>query len=334
MSFDKLTGAPHLESSEPPVPCEVPIHQGRQKARHGPKLDTKLDTWVLLGDALEQMRALPNESVHLIATDPPYFIDGMGSDWNRQGLNARTGKAGVVGSLPVGMKFDPAQARAFQAFMEPIAEQAMRILKPGGFFIALSQARLYHRLAVAAEDAGFEIRDMLAWNYEGQAKAFSMDHFIRKMKISEAEKKALLASIGGRKTPQLKPQLEPMVLAQKPRIGTFVQNWVEHGTGLVDTTASLDGKFPGNVMTVPKPTKEEKGAGNEHLTVKPVRLMEHLINLFSAPGQLVLDPFLGSGTTGVAAIRAGRDFLGVEIDPTYAKIASKRISKARRENDG
>lgn len=299
----------------------------RQKSRDGLKLDIS----VRLGDALAQMRALPDESVHLIATDPPYFIDGMGSDWNRQSLNTRTGRAGVIGSLPVGMKFDPAQARAFQAFMEPIAEQAMRILKPGGFFIAFSQARLYQRLAVAAEDAGFEIRDMLAWNYEGQAKAFSMDHFIRKMNISEAEKKALLDSIGGRKTPQLKPQLEPMVLAQKPRIGTFVQNWAEHGTGLVDTTASLDGKFPGNVMTVPKPTKEEKGPGNEHLTVKPVRLMEHLINLFSAPGHLVLDPFLGSGTTGVAAIKAGRDFLGVEIDPTYAKIASNRISQARRE---
>src|SRR5690606_19844619 len=108
--------------------------------------------------------------------------------------------------------------------------------------------------------------------------------------------------------------------------GTFVQNWAAHNTGLVDTSATLDGKFPGNVMSVPKPTRQEKGPGNEHLTVKPVRLMEHLINLFSAPGQLVVDPFLGSGTTGVAAINTGRDFLGVEIDPAYAEIASKRIS--------
>ena len=293
-----------------------------------------LDEAVILGNALDVMKSMASESVHLIATDPPYFIDGMGSDWNKSELKTRTDKATVVGSLPVGMKFDPAQGRAFQKFMEPISREAMRILKPGGFFIAFSQARLYHRLAVAAEDAGFEIRDMLAWNYEGQAKAFSMDHFIRKMKLTEREKQVLLDLIGGRKTPQLKPQMEPMVMAQKPRVGTFVENYRQFSVGLVDTTASLDGKFPGNVMTVAKPSKEEKGPGNEHLTVKPVRIMEHLIQLFSAPGQVVLDPFLGSGTTGIAAINMGRDFVGVEIDPDYAKIASKRIKAARVRNAG
>ncbi|UEC01940.1 DNA-methyltransferase [Burkholderia vietnamiensis] len=293
-----------------------------------------LDVAVRLGNALDEMRKIPDASVHLIATDPPYFIDGMGSDWNKTSLRTRTDKAGVVGSLPVGMKFDPAQARAFQEFMEPIAKEAFRILKPGGFFIAFSQARLYHRLAVAAEDAGFEIRDMLAWHYEGQAKAFSMNHFIAKMKISDADKQRLIDSIGGRKTPQLKPQMEPMVMAQKPRVGTFVENWKQFETGLVDTTASLDGKFPGNVMDVAKPSRDEKGAGNEHLTVKPVLLMEHLIRLFSIPGQVVLDPFLGSGTTGVAAINTGREFIGVEIDPDYARIASKRIAAARENHAG
>lgn len=293
-----------------------------------------LDQSVILGDALEVMKAMPSESVHLIATDPPYFIDGMGSDWNKSELKTRTDKATVVGSLPVGMKFDPAQGKAFQKFMEPISREAMRILKPGGFFIAFSQARLYHRLAVAAEDAGFEIRDMLAWNYEGQAKAFSMDHFIRKMKLTEREKLVLLDLIGGRKTPQLKPQMEPMVMAQKPRVGTFVENYKQFQVGLVDTSATLDGKFPGNVMTVAKPSKEEKGPGNEHLTVKPVRIMEHLIQLFSAPGQVVLDPFLGSGTTGIAAINTGRQFTGIELDPDYAWIASKRIKAARVRNAG
>lgn len=293
-----------------------------------------LDQSVILGDALEVLKAMPSESVHLIATDPPYFIDGMGSDWNKSELKTRTDKATVVGSLPVGMKFDPAQGKAFQKFMEPISREAMRILKPGGFFIAFSQARLYHRLAVAAEDAGFEIRDMLAWNYEGQAKAFSMDHFIRKMKLTEREQLILLDLIGGRKTPQLKPQMEPMVMAQKPRVGTFVENYKQFQVGLVDTSATLDGKFPGNVMTVAKPSKEEKGPGNEHLTVKPVRIMEHLIQLFTAPGQVVLDPFLGSGTTGIAAINIGRQFTGIELDPDYAQIASKRIKAARVRNAG
>lgn len=286
---------------------------------------------VRVGHALELLRALPDQSVHLIATDPPYFIDGMGDSWDKGRLDARTKRADVVGGLPVGMKFDPKQARAFAAFMAPIAVEAMRVLKPGGFFIAFSQARLYHRLASAVEDAGFEMRDMLAWRYEGQAKAFGMDHLVSRLDLPEDLARQILENIGGRKTPQLKPQLEPMTLAQKPREGTFVENWLAHETGLVDTTASLDGKFPGNVMEVGKPSKAERGAGNDHPTVKPVALMEHLITLFSAPGQLVLDPFVGSGTTGVAAANTGREFLGFEIEPAYARIARARIAQAIAE---
>jgi len=272
---------------------------------------------------------VPDESVHFVLTDPPYFIDGMGSDWDNDSLQRKASRAGVVGSLPVGMKFDPAQGRKFQRFMEPICDEIFRVLKPGGFAVIFSQARLYGRLAVAAEDAGFEIRDMLGWTYEGQAKAFSQDHFVRKMRhLSTAERGQILARLDGRKTPQLKPCIEPMVLAQKPKAGTFVENWLEHEVGLVDTRQSLDGKFPGNLMPCAKPSKAEKGEGNEHLTVKPVALLEHLIRLFTLPGQTVLDPFLGSGSTAVAAVNTERQCIGMEIERTYVRIAEGRLSAA------
>ncbi len=288
-----------------------------------------VEATILHGDALQLLRELKSNSVHLIATDPPYFIDGMGSDWNKTKLDARTKKAGVVGGLPVGMKFDPQQGLQFQKFMYLVALEAMRVLKPGGFFISFSQARLYHRMAVAVEDAKFEVRDMLAWKYEGQAKAFSLDHFIRNRKdLNAAQKRELIAELSGLKTPQLKPQLEPMVLGQKPRDGTFVNNWVTHQAGLVDVTQSLDGKFPGNLMEVAKPRRREKGADNEHLTVKPLALMEHLVRLFSRPGQTVVDPFLGSGTTGVAAVANGRHFIGSEIEDAYHRVACQRIAGA------
>lgn len=287
---------------------------------------------LLHGDALQLLRSLPDKSVHLVATDPPYFIDGMGSDWSKSKLDARTKKASVVGGLPVGMKFDPQQGLQFQKFMYLVAVEAMRVLKPGGFFVSFSQARLYHRLAVAVEDAQFEVRDMLAWKYEGQAKAFSLDHFIRNRKdLSEPQKRKLIAELNGLKTPQLKPQLEPMVLGQKPRSGTFLENWASHKVGLVDVTQSLDGRFPGNLMEVPKPSRREKGDNNEHLTVKPRALMEHLVRLFSRPGQVVVDPFLGSGTTGVAAVANGRHFIGSEIDDSYHRIACQRIEGALNE---
>jgi site-specific DNA-methyltransferase (adenine-specific) len=234
--------------------------------------------------------------------------------------------------MPVGMKFDPQQGRNFQAFMQPVFDELMRVLKPGGFAVAFSQARLYGRLAVAAEDAGFELRDMLGWVYEGQAKAFSQDHFVRRMRhLSTVERASILKQLDGRKTPQLKPCIEPMVLAQKPRAGTFVENWLEHQVGLVDTKQSLDGKFPGNLMPCPKPGKTEKGEGNEHLTVKPTALLQHLIQLFTVPGQIVLDPFLGSGSTALAAAATGRDCIGIEIERTYVRIAQERLANQQSQ---
>jgi site-specific DNA-methyltransferase (adenine-specific) len=281
-----------------------------------------------MGDALTTLKNLPDNSVHLCVTDPPYFIDGLGDEWDRDTVVASQSKAGVVGGLPVGMKFDPQQGIKFQAFMHDISKEVYRVLVPGAFYVSFTQARLYHRLGVAVEDAGFEIRDMLAWKYEGQAKAFSQDHFVRKMKISDAEKERIIADLGGRKTPQLKPQMEPMTLAQKPKSGTFVENWLTHRTGLVDVTQSLDGMFPGNVMEAKKPSKAEKGEGNDHPTVKPVGLISHLIQLFSTPGQVVLDPFLGSGSHGIAAVETGREFIGIERHPHYFDIATNRIGLA------
>jgi site-specific DNA-methyltransferase (adenine-specific) len=289
------------------------------------KADSALMPDLLHGDALRVLPTLLSNSVHLVITDPPYFIDGMGKDWDSKKLEVKASKAGVIGSLPVGMKFDPVQGRHFQEFMERISSELFRILKPGGFFICFSQPRLYHRMAVAAEDAGFEIRDMMTWLYSGQTKAFSQDHFVRKMKISEREKKRIIAELGGRKTPQLRPRFETMILGQKPKDGTFVDNWLAHKTGLMDASQLWDDKFPSNAIECPKPKAEEKGADNHHLTVKPVRLIEHLISLFSTEGQIVLDPFLGSGTHAIAALRTNRKSIGIEIDKSYFDLSTRRV---------
>jgi site-specific DNA-methyltransferase (adenine-specific) len=280
------------------------------------------------GTALETLRSLPDRSVHLCVTDPPYFIEGLGAGWHGQQVSTRQGAAKLVGGLPAGMKFDPRQGPNLHAFMLEASLEIIRILKPGGFYISFAQPRLYHRLATAVEDAGFELRDMLIWARDGQAKAFSQDHFVRKLKITDQEKERIIDELGGRRTPQLRPQMEPMTLAQKPRDGTFVDNWMRHRTGLMDTTQTLDGMFPGNIMPFKKPTRAEKGADNDHPTSKPVPLIDHIIRLFSAPGQTVLDPFLGSGSHGVAALQTGRNFIGIERDSHYYEIAKSRIREA------
>lgn len=287
---------------------------------------------ILNGDCVERMSVIPDSSVHLVVTDPPYFIDGMGDKWDHEKLSVSKNKAGVVGSMPVGMKFDRQQSYNLQSFMKPVSQEIMRVLKPGGFFISFSQARLIHRMAVAMEDEGFEIRDLIGWVRNGQAKAQKQEHHVRKKLekglISEEEATKIIASMEGRKTPQLRPELEPMVLGMKPLEGTFVDNWIKHQTGLVDMEQSLDGLYPSNVMRVPKPNKEEKGEGNEHLTVKPVRLISHLVELFSRPGQTVLDPFMGSGSHGLAAMMTSRNFIGCELEDIYYDIATDRMINA------
>ena len=276
------------------------------------------------------IKNLSDDSVDFIVTDPPYFIDGMDDGWNDRKLKNKASKSGVIGGLPVGMKFDRAQGKNLQNFLEPLCKEFMRILKPGGFCVMFSQGRLYHRAAMALDLAGFEIRDMLAWKYEGQAKAFSQSHFVRKDKtLSESEKHKLIEELNGLKTPQLKPQIEPMVLAQKPKEGTFVENWKKYQLGLVNTKESLDGMFPGTVMEVSKSVrKNETEEKIEHITVKPVCLISHLIKLFTKTGQVVFDPFLGSGSHGVAAIESNRNFLGFEIEKKYFEIARRRIESA------
>ena len=275
------------------------------------------------GDCREVLGILEDDSIHLVLTDPPYGLDGLDTEW-KKGKSGPRG-TGTVGGLPVGMKFDRDQGRKLQAFLDPVNEHLFRVLKPGGFLLMFSSPRLFHRMALSAEDAGFEIRDQYVWRFRksAQFKAFSLDHFVRKStEMTDEEKSRAIERLGGRRTPQLRPQFESILCAQKPRDGTFLSNWIEHRTGLVDPQQTLTGKAPSTVMTVEKP---KKSPGNKHLTVKPVILFEHLIRLFSCEGQTVLDPFLGSGTTCVAAKKAKRNSIGIEINPEYVETARSRI---------
>ena len=298
------------------------MDQNRQSAMLLPEPVNR--EWVKAIDCRPGMADLGDNGISLVLTDPPYFLDGMGDRWDHDKLRAKV-KPGVVGGLPVGMKFDRRQGRELYDFLLPIAAEWMRILKPGGFALVFSQARLAHHTAMALDDAGFEIRDLLAWQYEGQAKAFTHTHFVRRWALPESEKAEIISELQGRKTPQLKPQMEPIIMAQAPKDGTFIDNWLKHRAGMIDTANPLvqPNEFPGQLIPVPKP-REKHG----HIAVKPVDLLRHLIRIFSANGQdaLVLDPFSGTGSTGVAAMMENRGFAGFEINEAMAAIANQRIA--------
>lgn len=294
---------------------------------------------------LDGMKKLPENSIDMVCTDPPYFLDGLGNDWNKGKLDKK-GASSVVGNLPKGMKFDRKQSRKFYEFYSEVSKEIFRVLKPGGAFVSFSSPRLYHSMTMAVEESGFEIRDMLAWVYtQSQVKAFSQDHIIEKDKTKSREEKDNLKELcKDWRTPQLKPAIEPMCLAVKPIEGRYIDNFEKYGTGLLNTSdeTKVDGKFPSNVMTtqegvldtvflVKKPTKVEKGDFNTHLSVKPLELVEHLIKLFTKDESIILDPFMGSGTTAVAAVKSNRKYIGFDINQEYIDISNKRVLSVLKE---
>lgn len=285
----------------------------------------------LLGDCLVKLKDLADDSIHACITDPPYFIDGMGDEWDHEKIKKRMEKPGescTVGGRPAVQHFDPEQSRRLYDFMLPICGELMRVMMPGSIAISFSQPRLIHRMTSAFEDVGFEIRDQYAWEHEGQAKAFSVKHHVmRNPKLPLDRKLAITGSMEGRRVPMLKPQFEPMTMAVKSREGTFWENWEKWGTGLADVTASLDGMFPGTLMKADVGADERDG--NPHPTIKPVILIRHLVKLFSQPGQVILDPFMGSGSHGEAALSCGRRFIGIERDAMYFKYATDRLRRTR-----
>jgi len=413
---------------------------------------------ILEGDCLDVLKTLDDESIDSIVTDPPYGLAFMGKRWD----------------------YDVPSVEVWQ--------ECLRVLKPGGYLLAFAGTRTQHRMCVRIEDAGFEIRDMIAWVY---GSGFPKSHDVSKAidKAAGAEREVVgpmqyasrrpntnngmygegLANPKGQETAPatdaarqwqgwgtaLKPALEPITVARKPLIGTVADNVMRYGTGAINVDGcrvegkigvgyrtrgngevgsggtyesghrgdwnnanphpesvrhNAAGRWPANLIhdgsdevmglfphttsgggdkasviasdnrsmsgrnyprqrgaiTQPdsgsaarffycaKASKRDRDEGlslparqyshdgrakpienayqrnestarNNHPTVKPTDLMRYLCRLVTQPGGVVLDPFMGSGSTGKAAALEGFRFVGIERDPAYMEIARQRI---------
>ena len=404
------------------------------------------------GDCLDVLRGMADNSVDAIVTDPPYGLSFMGKRWD------------------------------YDVPSEDIWRECLRVLKPGGHLLAFAGTRTQHRMAVRIEDAGFEIRDMIAWVY-GSGFPKSMDVSKAMDKAAGAERTEVIGTKLGRSGmakdgsnqsfdssvntyggggilptdilapatdaarqwhgwgTALKPALEPITVARKPLIGTVAENVLTWGTGGVNVDASRvggeQGRWPANLIhdgseevvqalpqTGPSPgnyvrsaevgnriygggvgkaasgdiqrgfadsgsaarffycakaSKRDRDEGcegmdereavggmkatglcrkcgrqkvntsgecqcakpdfgpiqrrrtNHHPTVKPTDLMRYLCRLVTPPGGTVLDPFMGSGSTGKAAVLEGFNFIGIEREAEYLDIARARIEHVTKE---
>lgn len=438
---------------------------------------------IIHGECVSVMRTLPDNSVDAIVTDPPYELGFMGKSWDSTGI----------------------------AFNVEVWAECLRVLKPGGHLLAFSGSRTYHRMAVAIEDAGFEIRDQIMWIYgSGFPKSMNVAASIEAKLTTGSANKTAFKNLQGEQIERgnwgiakqqqnhgqretnydetagekrlgklepttaeakqwqgwgtaLKPAHEPIVVARKPLIGTVAANVLTYGTGGLNidgarvgsevlpeqkagqaqigtferdnmVTPERIGRWPANVIhdgsdevvelfptTAPSnlrpPTgkphlgretsvaqaggtvydvterghidkggsaarffycakaskrdrndglegfeiKEVRGGGgrvsegydestqhlkeaarkygavktakaNTHPTVKPTDLMRYLCRLVTPPNGVVLDPFMGSGSTGKAAVLEKFRFIGIEMNEDYVEIAKARIAFAENES--
>ena len=163
---------------------------------------------VFLGDCREVLKALPDNSIDSVVTDPPYELGFMGKKWDSAGI----------------------------AYDVTVWEECLRVLKPGGHILAFGGSRTFHRMAVAIEDAGFEIRDSIAWMYgSGFPKSLDVEKAINKA----GGDGSAFAGVGT----ALKPAFEPIVVGRKPfgKGSTVAANVLEHGVGGLNIDASRIG---------------------------------------------------------------------------------------------
>jgi DNA modification methylase len=301
---------------------------------------------IVCADTITFLPKIEDNSIDVVLTDPPYFLDKLDNNWDHARVSNQNNQH-TIKSLPAGMKFDREQGKRFYSWYFDVSKEIFRVLKPGGFFFSFSCPRLYHRMASAIDDAGFEIRDVFMWLYtQNQAKAMGVAHFIDKMNISEREKEKIKGKLNGWKTPQIKSCFEPIAMGQKPADQTYLHNMLTHEVGLINTNVKIgNNMYPANVITVecitylidktfllPKPTKKEKGVYNDHKTVKPLAICEYLINLSAySKNAIILDPFVGSGTTAVAAKRLGKNYIGIDSNERYVRLTERRLNEIDKE---
>lgn len=378
---------------------------------------------IIQGDCLEELKKIEENTVDAIVTDPPYGLSFMGKKWD------------------------------YDVPSVEIWSECLRVLKPGGYLLSFAGTRTQHRMAVRIEDAGFEIRDMIAWIYgSGFPKSLNIGKAVDKIQGNEREDLGV-DDFRAKRIPNgrnikgnqdwnygsdnrqggdfrltkgtsewegwgtaLKPALEPITVARKPLSEkTVALNCLKWGVGginidggRVGTEDNLNGgayspsddglsqndiygkyykkpgeyqqpqgRFPANLihdgsvevlslfpMTksgggnkgnvkdgtgmfgngkafetpnvepnsgsaarffyVAKASRSER-QGSTHPTMKPIKLMEYLVKLVSREGALVLDPFAGSGSTGIACQNLNRDFILIEREHQYIEIIKARL---------
>lgn len=287
---------------------------------------------ITLGDCRDYIPHLTENSIDLFLSDIPYGINL--DDWDVLHNNRNSALLGQspaqVGKTAFKRRGKPingwSQAdrnsgREYQQWCQSWAEMVLPKMKNGASLFVFGARRTIHRIINAFEDSGFLLKDILAW------KKGAAHHRAQRVSIV-FERRGLeeqAAAWYGWRLGNLAPVYEPIAWFIKPyQIGsTITDNILEHGVGAMNLEAcQIHGTNPTNLLEF----GFHKGEHRIHEAQKPLKLIEFLLKLTTREEQVVLDPFMGSGTTAVAAQRLNRYFIGFEIVPEFHQGALQRLA--------
>lgn len=249
---------------------------------------------IICGDSAEKLKEIPDASIDLVLTSPPYD-------------NLRTYK---------GFTFD----------FETIAKELYRVVKAGGVIVWIvadgtengTETGTSFKQALYFKELGFNIHDTMIWAKGEFAQVGAID-----IRYPQTFEYMFIFSKG-------RPQ-HVNILRDRPNIsvGTKMTGGIREKDGTIHRRHSLGQRVREygvrfNVWTL----AGVKNNTTDHPAPFPLKLAQDHILSWSNKGDLVLDPFLGSGTSGEACVNTGRDFIGIEIAPEYAEMAKRRIDEA------
>lgn len=290
---------------------------------------------IICGDCIEVMKKIPDNSIAACITDPPYNYEFAGHKWDKEEIKRRTERvqnsSTLVKNMPYGSslsggvrneswyKKNRENIVEYQKWVEEWGKELYRILKPGAYVFTFNSTRTVAHIQVGLENVGFYTRDIIAWRRNsGIPKGLNITKKLEKMGVEDSKRWDGWHSC-------LRNEWEAISLVQKPLSNNYIETINQYKVSVLH--AKVNGKFQSNIIEDIK--RDSKDDFNDHITVKPVDLIKMLIEM-SVPkyeDNLVIDPFMGSGTTAVAASSLGVGFVGVEIDSGYVEIAQKRLDK-------
>jgi modification methylase len=282
------------ETGAPVAVAEKTADADKAKAKAASLVGLPLDR-IVEGDAIRVMESLPAESVDMIFADPPYNLQ-------LQGELHRPNHSRVEGVEEDWDKF--ADFAAYDRFTAGWLKAARRLLKPDGTLWVIGSYHNIFRVGATLQDLGFWILNDVVWR-----KTNPMPNF-RGRRFTNAH--------------------ETMIWCAKDADARYCFNYEAMKSLNDDLQMRSDWLLP--ICSGAERLKDEAGK-KAHPTQKPEALLHRVILAATKPGDLVLDPFFGTGTTGVVAKRLGRRFLGIEREPAYVEVARQRLARVRPVED-